>query len=66
MKYQNKTFSVAMPGGTWPLQQAPDFSGEPCGECGKPGGEGYPHLNAKDVEQKRPRKRVCFGRVVSR
>lgn len=67
MKYQNKSFSVSMPGGFWPFDpkaEPPDSSGVPCGECGRPGGEGVPHINAKDVEEKRPRKRVCFGKVI--
>lgn len=67
MKYERKSFSVPMPGDAvryWPFESCLDATAmhTVCGECGALRAPGVPHTDARD--EGRPKRRVCFGKVV--
>ena len=52
----------------WPFddpdaQPAQDYT--QCGECGAVRMPGRAHIDQRDADAKRPRKRVCFGKVIA-
>jgi hypothetical protein len=74
VRYQQKSFSVSMPGTSaadWPFEAADtrskqrraEAAGLSCSECGKYVLPGSPHVDLRDKEAGRPRRRVCFGKV---
>lgn len=67
--YLKPKFNVAMPGknADWPFDKEPlvDASAV-CRECGAITVPGRAHIDKRDEDTKRSRKRVCFGKVVAR
>lgn len=67
-QFMRPKFSVGMPGGDkWPFEKREEIGPESrgaCGECGADAVIGSAHTDARDED--RPRKRVCFGKVVTR
>ncbi len=74
MNYTKPKFSVPMPGPDvkWPFDNKTDGTTcwyEECPECGAQAvtsSKGRAaHIDGRDVAAKRPRKRVCFGRIIA-
>lgn len=68
-QFMKPRFSVPMPGkGPWPLDPDKTAPGPRtiCAECGAEAVQGAAHLDRRDVGAGRPKKRVCFGKVMAR
>lgn len=67
--YLKPKFTVPMPGKDvdWPFDHEPiTHEGmQPCRECGQATVPGRAHIDKRDEDAKRSRKRVCFGKVVA-
>ena len=70
MKYEQKRFTVPMPGKDvdWPFDpnKSMDAASGTCGECGRLAIRGTPHINLHDERAGLTTKRVCFGKVIAR
>lgn len=65
--YLKPTFTVPGPADDLEKNPIDDVeTGYVCPECGGPLTYGPAHMDKRDVDAKRPRKRVCFGKVIAK